>query len=325
MFLTMLGRPMDESLHGTPAADRTPSLEETPGIWLRMHVPQQVQQEMGGLETYQWVGMGLLVLLSWTMGRLGLVIVVAALVQVLKWFSSALTAKFVSAKLRPLTWVGACWLFYHLLPWLDLPASWLDSILAARIVIVSLPLGWLGFQTVDLLMAIYTNSELLRPHRNLSDMIVPVCLRMLKGGIVLVVLTHMIYQVGHGEYLMHFLTGLGAAGLAASLAAQDILKSFFGTLLLVGERSFKLGDRLKVDGHEGVVEQVGFRSMRLRTTDGSLVTIPNSTIASASIDIQAPRPRDGTRRRSRSARGCPSSRLPTCAIGCTSGCAAIQR
>ena len=41
------------------------------------------------------------------------------------------------------------------------------------------------------------------------------------------------------------------AGLAASLAAQDILKSFFGTLLLIGERSFKLGDRIVVDGKEG--------------------------------------------------------------------------
>jgi MscS family membrane protein len=93
-----------------------------------------------------------------------------------------------------------------------------------------------------------------------------------------------VYHVGQGESLVHFLTGLGAAGLAASLAAQDILKSFFGTLLLIGERSFKLGDRIQVDGHEGVVDQVGFRSTRLRTGDGSLITIPNSTITSASIN-----------------------------------------
>jgi MscS family membrane protein len=286
MFLAMLGRPVDESLRGTAAAERMPTLEETPGVWLRLHMPQTARRSVGGLEAYAWVGLGLLVFLSWSVGRLGLASVVTAVIWVLKWFSSALTTPFVRAKLRPLTWVGACWMFYHFVPWLDLPASWLDSILSARIIIVSLPLGWLGFQAVDLMLAIYTNSELLRPHRSLSDMIVPVCLRLLKGGILLVVLTHIIYQIGHGEYLLHFLTGLGAAGLAASLAAQDILKSFFGTLLLVGERSFKLGDRIKVDGHEGIVEQVGFRSMRLRTADGSLVTIPNSTIASASIDIQ---------------------------------------
>ena len=61
-------------------------------------------------------------------------------------------------------------------------------------------------------------------------------------------------------------------------------KSFFGTLLLIGERSFKIGDRIIVGSQEGIVEQVGFRSTRLRTTEDSLLTIPNSVIASASID-----------------------------------------
>jgi len=98
------------------------------------------------------------------------------------------------------------------------------------------------------------------------------------------VATYVIYQVGQGELLGRFLTGLGVAGLAASLAAQDALKSFFGTLLLIGERSFKIGDRILVGSQEGIVEQVGFRSTRLRTPNGSVLTIPNSTIATAAID-----------------------------------------
>jgi MscS family membrane protein len=98
------------------------------------------------------------------------------------------------------------------------------------------------------------------------------------------VAVYLVYQVGEGESLKSFLTGLGVAGLAASLAAQDALKSFFSTLLLIGERSFRIGDRISAGGIEGVVEQVGFRATRLRTADGSLLTIPNSTIASAPID-----------------------------------------
>jgi MscS family membrane protein len=189
----------------------------------------------------------------------------------------------VAAKLRPLTWVGTCWLFFKFPAWLDLPVTWLNTILPARTFLMAGLIGWLGFQMIDLLTAMYTNSEFLRPHRSLSDMIVPVCMRLFKGMVFLLVLGYVIYHVGHGESLIRFLTGLGMAGLAASLAAQDILKSVFGTMLLIGERSFKLGDRIKVDGHDGVVEQVGFRSTRLRTPDGSLVTIPNSTITSSSI------------------------------------------
>jgi MscS family membrane protein len=128
------------------------------------------------------------------------------------------------------------------------------------------------------------NSELLRPHRSLSDMVVPVAMRTLKGIILLLVTVYVVYQVGEGDSLNRFLTGLGLAGLAVSLAAQDALKSFFSTLLLIGERSFKIGDTITVGNLEGEVEQVGFRATRLRTADGSLLTIPNATIASTPID-----------------------------------------
>jgi MscS family membrane protein len=133
-------------------------------------------------------------------------------------------------------------------------------------------------------MGIYTNTDLLRPHRNLSDMIVPVSMRLCKTVVLLVFTTYVVYQIGEIDLLGRFLTGLGVAGLAASLAAQDAMKSFFGTLLLIGERAFKIGDRILVGGTEGVVEQVGFRSTRLRTAEDSLLTIPNSIIAAAPID-----------------------------------------
>jgi MscS family membrane protein len=74
------------------------------------------------------------------------------------------------------------------------------------------------------------------------------------------------------------------AGLAASLAAQDALKNYFGTLLLIGERAFQIGDRISVGAQSGVVEQVGFRSTRLRTDAGSLLTVPNAVIAGVAIE-----------------------------------------
>jgi MscS family membrane protein len=102
--------------------------------------------------------------------------------------------------------------------------------------------------------------------------------------ILLAVAIYVIYQFGEGDSLGRFLTGLGVLGLAASLAAQDALKSFFSTLLLIGERSFKLGDQIAFGTFEGTVEQVGFRATRIRTPEGTLLTVPNSTIASAAID-----------------------------------------
>src|SRR5262249_46850093 len=142
---------------------------------------------------------------------------------------------------------------------------------------------------IDLSMGIYTNAESLRPHRSLGDLIVPVSVRLGKGAVILVVVTYAVYEIGEVELLGRFVTGLGVAGLAASLAAQDAMKSFFGTLLLIGERAFKIGDRILVGGTEGVVEQVGFRSTRLRTAGASVLTTPNAITAGARIDNRGAR------------------------------------
>jgi MscS family membrane protein len=286
MFLAVLDKRVDKPQQG--ATTRQPTLWETPGVWLRRRMPDWARMPADGLELYQWAGLVLTLVLSWIIVKISLSSLEMVGVWVLRRSGSTLTGRFVASRLRPLTWVGTCWLFFKFPAWLDLPVSWLNTILPARTFFMAGLIGWLGFQMIDLLMAIYTNSELLRPHRNLSDMIVPVCMRLFKGTVFLLVSGYVVYHVGHGESLIRFLTGLGAAGLAASLAAQDILKSFFGTLMLIGERSFKLGDQIRVEAHEGIVEQVGFRSTRLRTSDGSVVTIPNATITSASIVRKEP-------------------------------------
>jgi len=108
-----------------------------------------------------------------------------------------------------------------------------------------------GLRLIDLSMGVYLNSDKLKPHRSLSDMIIPVSMRISKLVVILVVATYMVYEIGHIDLLTRFLTGLCVAGLAASLAAQDALKSFFGTLLLIGERAFKIGDRIMWPARRG--------------------------------------------------------------------------
>ena len=60
------------------------------------------------------------------------------------------------------------------------------------------------------------------------------------------------------------LAGLGIGGLAFALAAQDTLKNFFGSLMLIADRTFRVGDLVQIGGNEGVVESVGLRTTRLR-------------------------------------------------------------
>ncbi len=80
------------------------------------------------------------------------------------------------------------------------------------------------------------------------------------------------------------ITGLGIGGLAVALAAKDTLANMFGGLTIILDRPFKLGDWVKIGDVEGIVEDIGFRSTRIRTFEKSLISMPNSVIANTAIE-----------------------------------------
>ena len=79
------------------------------------------------------------------------------------------------------------------------------------------------------------------------------------------------------------IAGLGIGGLALALAAQDSVKNIFAGVMIFLDKPFKLKDRIQIEGFDGVVEEVGLRSTRIRTLDGRIVTIPNSTFTDNSV------------------------------------------
>ena len=85
------------------------------------------------------------------------------------------------------------------------------------------------------------------------------------------------------------LAGAGVIGLAAALAAKDTLSNFFGTLVIVADSPFRLGDRIAAGGVDGIVERVGVRSSRIRTSDESICTIPNSLLTTTVVHRISPR------------------------------------
>lgn len=78
--------------------------------------------------------------------------------------------------------------------------------------------------------------------------------------------------------------GLGLGGLAVALAAQDTVRNVLGGATIFADKPFEVGDWVIVDGVEGTVETVGFRSTRVRTFYNSLVSVPNGNLMNAGID-----------------------------------------
>jgi MscS family membrane protein len=86
------------------------------------------------------------------------------------------------------------------------------------------------------------------------------------------------------------IASLGIGGLAVALAAKESIANLFGTVTIVFDRPFKVGDRILIDKHDGFVEAVGYRSTRLRLWNGNLVTIPNEKITNSNVENFARRP-----------------------------------
>jgi len=80
------------------------------------------------------------------------------------------------------------------------------------------------------------------------------------------------------------IAGLGIGGLAFALAAQDTIKNIFGGFTIFTDRPFRIGDRIKVDSFDGVVEDIGIRSTRIRTMEKRMITIPNYKLVETSVE-----------------------------------------
>ena len=80
------------------------------------------------------------------------------------------------------------------------------------------------------------------------------------------------------------ITGLGIGGVALALAAKESIENLFASLTILTDKPFQVGDTVKVGGLEGKVERIGFRSARLRGSDGSLYIIPNKKLVDENLE-----------------------------------------
>jgi len=128
-----------------------------------------------------------------------------------------------------------------------------------------------------------------RTESTLDDQLVPLLGKSLKW-FVWVIGGLLFLQNVLNYNISSLIAGLGIGGLALAFAAQDTIANIFGAVMIFLDRPFKVGDAVNLEGFEGAVEAIGLRSTRIRTWDGTLVTIPNRTVASANINNLAARP-----------------------------------
>ena len=188
---------------------------------------------------------------------------------------------------RPLS--GITMTGFWLFGWqtLDLPAKFEKSLSVLSEGLLSLFLISLIYMAAEALGR--KMDALVRKSQNgLNDQLAPFATKTLK--VVVIILGVLVVLQNFGVNVVSLLAGLGLGGLALALAAQDTVANVFGSITIILDKPFKVGDNIKVGETEGLVEELGFRSTRIRTGYKSLISIPNSIMAKEKIDNLSARP-----------------------------------
>jgi MscS family membrane protein len=149
------------------------------------------------------------------------------------------------------------------------------KIIAAIIVI------WFLFRIIDISLK-YIARIANRTESKLDEQMLPFISKAVKIVIFLMLALWVLQLSGYN--ISSLLAGLGIGGLAVALGLQDTLSNFFGSISIFADRPFIVGDMVKIGEIQGTVEEIGFRSTRIRTLEATLVSIPNKTVANSIID-----------------------------------------
>jgi MscS family membrane protein len=141
--------------------------------------------------------------------------------------------------------------------------------------------AWLSMIAASLLAEAIISSEHLRTG-SLDSQLIRLGMRFVGLAVAVGLLIQGSWELGFPTYSV--LAGLGVGGLAVALAARDSLANLLGSMLIMIEKPFRVGHYVRVIGGEGTVEDVGFRSTRIRTPDNSLISIPNNNVVNATVE-----------------------------------------
>ncbi len=148
-------------------------------------------------------------------------------------------------------------------------------------ILFTLAIGYALYCLIEVPYAIL-EKKALATQTKMDDMLLPV----VRTSLCVTLLVLILVQVAHflsDKPITSIIASLGIGGLAIALASQESIRHFFGSLMILMDKPFELDERIVVDGHDGLVKEVGLRSTRIDTLDGHQVTIPNGALATKTI------------------------------------------
>lgn len=248
---------------------------------VRQWLPDWLEEESVLLEHWQWLGLLGLVLIGLLLDRivvtlLGILIGRQVDKQVVK-----LARGYRRSTVRPLGLIVLAAVWWWGLRLFDLPDAVLQWLFAGVKFFAAAAGVWAFYRLADLLGG-YLLARAAKTQNKFDDLLVPLIRKTLKVAITVFGIVFIAKTLDYD--LTELLVGLSIGGLALAFAAKETLSNIFGSLAILLDRPFQIGDSVIIGDHQGTVEDVGFRSTRIRTFYDSVVTIPNADCVNMAID-----------------------------------------
>lgn len=235
-----------------------------------------------GNTVQQWLISLLLILAVAVVGKLIYWIVTTIIKALTKKTKSKLDDIIIDMVEEPLVFamiLGGIWYSLSLLTLSEFARAFIDHAFQFLIVV---NITWLISRLFEAIYEEYMIPFAKGSESDFDDQLFPILRQGLKGIVwtlgIIIGLNNAGYDVGA------VLAGLGIGGIALAMAAKDTVANVFGGITIFTDKMFKIKERIVVDGIDGNVEEIGLRSTKIRTLQGRLVTIPNSTFTSNPVE-----------------------------------------
>jgi MscS family membrane protein len=239
-------------------------------------------KEVLGLHMWQYLGILLIIVLSFILHRIQTFLIEVLIKLVSRKYANIdAQVELIHKIAKPMSMILVTLTLSFFVPVLQLPITFAHYIILLLNILTPM-FATIGFyQAVDLL-AFYMQRAASKTDTTLDDQLVPLVRRALKVFVVLIGFLIILQNLNFNVTAL--LAGISIGGLALALAAQDTIKNLFGSVMIFVDRPFQIGDWINFDGKDGTVEEVGFRSTRVRTFANSVISVPNGRIADMTVD-----------------------------------------
>ena len=234
-----------------------------------------------GITLFQWIALAVVLVVSYAIGILARI---ALRKWVFPWIvghSQSLSDKELRKFARSLSYLAAILIFQAIARKLNLEPEHSEAFKTTFIIVravIIIGFLWAGWSIFCLLTA----GRAEKKYRRANTLFLPI---LQKIGQLIIAAGVILYVAGQmGFNVTGIVAGLGIGGAILALAAKDTVENFFGSLTVLFEAPFEIGDWVKIGDVEGTVEDISLRSTRIRTFSDSLVTQPNSKLITAAVE-----------------------------------------